>query len=266
MNEVKCSHCDSIYVTKAGQKNGEQRYQCKACGKRFTYGKYIKENIKKEKKTIMPKKELEKLFNFEELNKVFNLEKLNVDTYKRKETVRNSVKISSDIERIIDNDIYNNRISINEYKSIIEKNDSEEINEIAKRLSKVELNQIDMYLFRSNNDENTNVFIMKVIIFKGDSGLNELLDFFEKKKISKLRKHYYNVIGKYVSENIEDYEWNTIKKYIYSESQNIKYIITRLFYYLGKSDSDRLKECFKLNDILQIYEDKDLYKNYTLKK
>lgn len=262
MNKVKCPHCDSIYVIKNGQKNGKQRYQCKSCGKRFTCGKYIKENIKKEKKTIMSKKVLEKLFNFEELNKVFNLEKLNVDTYQRKE----NVKISSNIERIIENDIYNNRISINEYKIIIEKNVSEEINEIAKRLSKIELNQIDMYLFQSNNNENTNAFIMKVIIFKGDKGLNELLDFFEKKKFSKLRKHYYNVIGKYVSENIGDYEWNTIKKYVYSESKNIKYIITRLFNYLGKSDSDKLKEYFKLNDMLQIYEDKDLYKKYTLEK
>lgn len=52
INEVICPHCESTYVTKNGQKNGKQRYQCKACSKKFTYGEYIKQGKILRKKRI----------------------------------------------------------------------------------------------------------------------------------------------------------------------------------------------------------------------
>ena len=46
--EIRCPACDSSMLLKDGQKNGEQRYKCKKCGKKFSFGLYvptIKENI-----------------------------------------------------------------------------------------------------------------------------------------------------------------------------------------------------------------------------
>lgn len=159
------------------------------------------------------------------------------------------------------------KFNIFEYKKYCDNYKTEQINEIAVKISKLDRNEIENNLLDNlfQNDENMNVLIMKILIFSGSWGLKSLFNFFESKKIIKLRKHYYNVIGKYVAQNIDD-DWKIVKQYVYSNSQNIKYAITRIFYYLSKCDSNILKQYLSLDDVLSIYHNEELCSKYNMKK
>lgn len=70
MENVVCPHCGSEHLTKDGNKNGMQRYKCKACNKKFSFGKYEPHKKKDTKEQEISDKKIRKKNLYNEL---FNL-------------------------------------------------------------------------------------------------------------------------------------------------------------------------------------------------
>lgn len=159
--------------------------------------------------------------------------------------------------------------NILDYKEWYNSYESEKINKLAKNIStfgreKIEENLLN-HLFKESN-ENMDALIIKILIFSKEWGINSLLEYVNGNTNLKLTKYNYNVIGKYMSLEIET-SWNIIKNYLKREmSNNCKYIITRYLSYLGKVDTKLLKKCINLKDLKSIYYDIELFNNFKLPK
>jgi len=160
-----------------------------------------------------------------------------------------------------------NNLDIMQFLETCNNYNSEVINQIAVEFSKVDIDLIKDNLLQNflKHNENMNVLIIKIFIFNSSKGLEILLNYFEDKKIQKLRTRYYNVIGKYVSLNISKH-WKVITDFIDTDSENIKYILTRIFYYLGDADKNLLKKYVVFDELVNIYQNDRLLEKYRIKK
>lgn len=161
------------------------------------------------------------------------------------------------------------KFNILNYKDFYDNYDSNQINILAKDISKVNREIIENSLFENlfqKNNENLDALIIKILFFTKSWGVEALLDFILKNPSLKLTKYNYNVIGKYVTNDLE-YSWNIIKKYIgILECNNLKYAITRTIYYISKLDSDSLKNTLNYEEIRELYINKELHEKYNLPK
>lgn len=157
--------------------------------------------------------------------------------------------------------------NIMNYKKYCEDYQTDKINEIALEISKMSKSDIEDNLLNSlfKYGENMDILIIKIMIFSDEDLLSSLFEFFECDNYRKLNKHYYNTIGKYVTLNIGK-KWDIVYQYIYSNSLNVNYSITRILYYLSKFDSDDLKKCLNVDDFMEIYNSEELYEQYSMDK
>lgn len=273
MNKVLCPHCDSEYVSKSGQKNGKQRYQCKACRKKFTQGLYIKQEIGKT--TTKKKKTFNNRFKTKH-NKIFDFGELTVKEYDiNKEinipsNIHRHVVLNECILRVIENDIKNNAIRIEKYKKIIEKLSSEEENEIANRLASIEKKEIELCmnknLFKEHRNEKLDALIIKILIASGEDGMKMLLEYVNNTIEYKMTKYNFNVIGKHMSQNLS-ISWRIIKQYIKNGiSKNCAYTITRYINYVSKLNYKELKNNLIFEEIRNIFVDKKLNNIFVMTK
>lgn len=266
INEVICPHCESTYVTKNGQKNGKQRYQCKACSKKFTYGEYIKQgkNIKKEKNFK------DKIKHIHKKDKIFNFEKLNIDVYSQKEIATTYTNLDSNIMIFINDDLKNNTISLNNYKNIIEEISSDEENEIAKRLANIDIKEIELCmnktLFQNHHNEKLDAFIMKILISTHEEGMRALMDYINNSRQYEMTKYNFNVIGKHMSQELAT-SWKIMMQYMRNGiSKNCAYTITRYINYVARLDYRELRDNLSFEEIRTILFDRSLDSVFSLPK
>ena len=273
MNKVFCPHCDSEYVRKSGQKNGKQRYQCKACGKKFTQGTYIKQEI--DKKTMKKKKTFNNTIKTKQ-NKIFDFEEFTVKEYDIIEKINIPSKIADHVVlngcilRVIEDDIKNNVIRIEQYKKIIEKLSSEEENEIANRLASIGKEEIELCmkknLFKGNSNEKLDALIIKIVIASGEDGMKMLLEYINNAIEYKMTKYNLNVIGKHMSQNLS-ISWGIIKQYLKNGiSKNCAYTITRYINYVSKLNYKELKNNLIFEEIRNIFVDEKLNNIFRMTK
>ena len=264
MVNVRCPECDSEYVTKNGQKSGKQRYKCKACGKKFTRGVYIKTEKKENKKNNF--KERNKPIRSK--NKIINIDKLLYNEIKNTEIVM-PIILDKKIETAIENDINENIINIEYYKNIIDQLSSEEENEIAHKLSIIEFSEIESLMNKKlfqNNNEKLDALIIKILIDTGEKGMKVLMEYINNLNQYKLTKYNLNVIGKHMSQKLS-ISWNVIKPYLRNKiSINCIYTITRYINYISKLSYRDLKNNLNLEEIRSIYFDKQLGKMFIMDK
>lgn len=256
MEKVKCPNCDSEYVNKDGQRNGKQRYLCKACRKKFTQGEYIKQE--KNKADVEKKKRVQDRFKtVQSKNKIFNFSKLEINEKPIQEVINiNNVELNSKILKIIDKDLRNNYISLEKYKHIIKKISSEEENEIAKRLANIEIKEIELLMNKSlfkNHNEKLDALIIKIIIAAGEEGIKMLMEYINNSREYKMTKYNFNVIGKHLSQNLS-ISWNIIMQYIKEGiSKNCAYTITRYLNYVVKINYRELRNTLCFEKIRELY-------------
>ena len=261
---VRCPECDSEYVNKDGQKNGKQRYKCKACGKKFTQGVYIKTEKEENKKKDF--KERKKPIR--NRNKIINIDNLLYNEVKSTEIVM-PVILDEKTEKIIEKDIKENKINIEYYKNIIDKLSSEEENEIAQRLSIIAFNEIESLMNKrlfKNNNEKLDALIIKIIIASGEKGMKALMEYINNSNQYKITKYNLNVIGKHMSQELS-ISWNVIKSYLRDKiSINCVYTITRYINYISKLSYRDLRKGLNFEEIKSIYFDKQLGKIFIMDK
>ena len=264
MVDVRCPECDSEYVNKDGQKNGKQRYKCKACGKKFTQGVYIKTEKEENKKKDFK----EKNKPVRNRNKIINIDNLLYNEVKSTEIVM-PVILDEKTEMVIENDIKENKINIEYYKNVIDKLSSEEENEIAQRLSIIAFNEIESLMNKrlfQNNNEKLDALIMKILIAAGEKGMKALMEHINNSNQYKITKYNLNVIGKHMSQELS-ISWNVIKKYLRDKiSINCVYTITRYINYISKLSYRDLRNGLNFEEIKSIYSDKQIGKIFILDK
>lgn len=265
MVDVRCPECDSEFVNKDGQKNGKQRYKCRACGKKFTQGVYIK-NEKEEKRKNVFKEKDKPISN---KNRIINIAYLLNNKVEDTKIIM-PIKLDDKIEKTIQNAIKEGKINWGYYKNIIDKLSSEEENEIAKRLSVIEFNEIESLmnkrLFQNHHNEKLDALIIKLLITTGEKGMKALMDYINNAHQYKMTKYNLNVIGKHMSQDLS-ISWNIVKKYLRDKiSINCVYTITRYINYISKLSYRELRNGLNFEEIKSIYFDKQLGKIFIMDK
>lgn len=270
MSDVICPHCDSPYVNKAGQKNGKQRYLCKACAKKFTHGEYIKQE--KNKIDIQKRKNFQDRFKtVPNQKKTFNFNKFEINEKPIQEVITtNNVELNPQILKVIDKDLKNNSINLDKYKHIIKTISSKEEDEIAERLANVEIKEIELLmnksLFKNHHNEKLDALIIKIIIATGEEGIKMLMEYINNSREYKITKYNLNVIGKHLSQNLS-ISWNVIKQYLRDKiSINCIYTITRYINYVSKIGYRELRNNLSFEEIKNIYLDEKLGNIFIMAK
>lgn len=262
MIDVKCPECDSEFVNKDGQKNGKQRYKCKACGKKFTQGAYIKTENKKNDFSVKNK-------TIKYKHKIINIDNLLHNEVKSTEIVM-PVILDKNIEKVIENDIKENKINIEYYRNIIDKLSSKEENEIAKKLAVIPFDEIEALmntkLFQNSHNEKFDALIIKILITTGEKGTKALMEYINNSNQYKMTKYNLNVIGKHMSQEIS-ISWNIIKQYLRDKINiNCVYTITRYINYVSKLNYKDLRKELDFEEIKCIYFNKQLDKVFIMDK
>lgn len=271
MSDVICPHCDSPYVNKAGQKNGKQRYLCKACSKKFTHGEYIKQEKNKTNKE--KKKNFQDRFKpIQKKNKIFNFEELVINEVPYQKTINNtkSIKLNLEILKIVDEDLRNNTISLDKYKNIIENLTSDEENELARRLSNVKFQQIESCmkkrLFQNHHNEKLDALIIKILIESGEDGIKILMEYINNSRQYKMTKYNLNVIGKHMSQKLS-ISWKIIKRYIRNGiSNNCAYTITRYINYVAGLSYRELRKDLSFEEIRSMFFNRSIDSIFSITK
>lgn len=252
MVEVKCPECDSKYVNKDGQKNGKQRYKCKTCGRKFTQGEYIKtEKQENRKRTFAVKKK-----PIKNKKRIINIDNL-INKKVNKTEIVMPIKLDEKIEKVIENDIIEEKINFEYYKQILSELSSDEENEIAKRLSVIRFNEIEILmnerLFQNHHNEKLDALIMKILIATGEKGMKSLIEYINNSNQYKMTKYNLNVIGKHMSQKL-DISWNIIIPYIKEGiSKNCIYTITRYINYVSKLSYIELRNRLSFDEVRTLY-------------
>lgn len=251
MEIVTCPSCNSTKLLKDGNKNGKQRYECKECKRKFTFGEYIKKDSNNIKSQIAHKKS-----NTKKVKEVIP------------QTITGDEIIINKLNNIIEDDIKNNNLDYEKYKELVSNNNSKVVNHIAKKLSEIDFNIIsllaDNYLFKSN-DEKFDSFIIKLLIFSSSKGVEKLMYIISNFNDYILNSHILNSIGKYLCEYL-DYSWNITLPYFFYENKNINliHVLTRYVSYIRFKSKSDLKNSIRMSDITKIYLDYDLLHEFKV--
>lgn len=166
-------------------------------------------------------------------------------------------------------DIKKKKIDTSYYSDLLKELSSDSMTEISKKLAQIDSDILKNYMEDNlfiNGNEDLDSFIIKIMIYSGKLGIENLVSYIGKINNYKLTKYNLNTFGKHASANISN-SWIVLLEQInHSLNNNLVYLITRYLKYVSSLDGNELKKEISLNEVKNIYKDEKLYKLFTKDK
>ena len=160
-------------------------------------------------------------------------------------------------------DIKKKKIDTSYYSDLLKELSSDSMTEISKKLAQIDSDILKNYMKDNlfiNGNEDLDSFIIKIMIYSGKLGIENLVSYIGKINNYKLTKYNLNTFGKHASANISN-SWIVLLEQInHSLNNNLVYLITRYLKYVSSLDGKELKKEISLNEV------KNIYKEYRMGK